>query len=115
AALARADRLNGERKSAEAASAYAEALGVAPPGWTGRERAVESLLAAQQKAGQIEACVTTARREVGGLGRGPAFAAAAVTGLGCATDAPKDAPWRVAAIPDPEKWVEERLDAQGLL
>ncbi len=115
AALARADRLNGGRQAAEAATAYAEALRVAPPGWTGRERAVESLLAAQQKAGELEACVTTARREVGDLGRGPAFAAAAATGLGCATDAPKDAPWRAAAIPGLQKWVEESLDLQGIL
>jgi tetratricopeptide (TPR) repeat protein len=115
AALARADRLNGEKKSAEAAAAYAEALRIAPPGWSGRDRAVESLLAAQQKAGQLEACVTAARREVGGLDRGPAFAAAAATGLGCATDAPKDAPWRAAAIPELQKWVEESLDLQGLL
>jgi tetratricopeptide (TPR) repeat protein len=114
-ALARADRLNGEEKATEAAAAYAEALRVAPPGWTGRDRAVEALLAAQQKAGQLEACVTTARREVGGLDRGPAFAGAAATGLACATDAPKDAAWRAAAIPELRKWVEESLDLTGVL
>ena len=48
AALARADRLGADDKPAEAARAYADALGLAPPGWPGRGRAVESLLMAQQ-------------------------------------------------------------------
>jgi hypothetical protein len=114
-ALARADRLGGGKQAAEAAAAYAEALRMAPPGWTGRDRAIESLLAAQQKAGDLEGCVATARREVGGMDRGPAFAAAAATGLGCAADAPKGAAWRAAAIPPLEKLVEESLGLQGVL
>ena len=40
AALLRADRLNGERKKAEAAAAYREALDQAPPGWPPYGRAV---------------------------------------------------------------------------
>jgi tetratricopeptide (TPR) repeat protein len=114
-ALARADRLGGGKQAAEAAAAYAEALRLAPPGWTGRDRAIESLLAALQKAGHLEECAAAARREVGGMDRGPAFAAAAATGLGCAADAPKDAVWRATAISDLEKPVEESLGLQGVL
>src|SRR5512133_1902526 len=40
-ALARADRLLGDRKHAEAAAAYRAALATGGPTWTGRERAAE--------------------------------------------------------------------------
>ena len=49
------------------------------------------------------------------LERGPAFAGAAATGLACAADAPKDAPWRAAAIADLEPPVEESLGLEGVL
>jgi tetratricopeptide (TPR) repeat protein len=115
AALARADRLGAEGKTAEAAAAYTEALRVAPAGWTGRGRALASLLAALQKSDRLEECAALARRETPALERGPAFAGAAAAGLGCATDAPESAAWRAAAIKDLEALVVESLALDNVL
>src|SRR6516162_6401272 len=60
-ALARADRLYGEGKNAEAADAYREALRLAPPGWLHYARAAESLLFALQRIHDSRACAQTAR------------------------------------------------------
>jgi len=114
-ALARADRLGAKGKTTESATAYAEALGLAPPGWAGRGHAVAALLAALQKTDALEECTAAARREVPGLERGPAFAAAAATGLGCAADAPGEAVWRAAAMTELEALVEESLTLDSVL
>jgi tetratricopeptide (TPR) repeat protein len=108
-ALARADRLAAEGKAAEAAAAYKEALGLGPPGWPSRGRAIVSHLAALDKAGELEQCAAVARRDAPALERGPAFAAAAASGLACATGAPEGAAWRAAAIAALEPLVEESL------
>jgi len=115
AALARADRLAADGKPAEAAAAYAEALDLASPGWTGRGRALVSLLGALDKSGDLEHCAAVARREAPGLERGPSFAAATAAGLGCATEAPDDAAWRASAIADLEALVEESLGLENVL
>jgi len=115
AALARADRLAAEGKTAEAAAAYTESLGLAPAGWTGRGRAVASLLSVIQKTGDLEQCAALARRETPGLERGPAFAGAAAAGLGCAADAPEDAAWRAAAMTELEGLVVESLALDSVL
>jgi len=115
AALARADRLGAEGKTAEAAAAYTEALGLAPAAWAGRGRALGSLLAAMRKSGDLEQCAALARRETPALERGPAFAGASAAGLGCATDAPEDAAWRAAAITHLEALVVESLALENVL
>jgi tetratricopeptide (TPR) repeat protein len=115
AALARADRLGAEKKTAEAAAAYTEALKNAPASWAGRGRAVNSLLAALQKTGKLEDCAAVARRETPALTRGPAFAAAGATGLGCALEAPESAAWRAAALKDLEPLVVESLGLDNVL
>jgi hypothetical protein len=114
-AMARADRLYGEGDATQAAREYGEALRTAPEGWSRRGRAVESLLAALRKSGDLEECAAAARREVPGLDRGPSFANAAATGLGCATSAPEDAPWRAAAISELEPLVLASLDLDNVL
>jgi hypothetical protein len=115
AALARADRLGAEKKTADAAAAYTEALRLAPAGWPGRGRALASLLAALQKTGDLEQCAAVARRETPPLTRGPAFAAAAAAGLGCAADAPESAAWRGPAVKDLEALVVESLGLDNVL
>jgi tetratricopeptide (TPR) repeat protein len=115
AALARADRLGAEGKAVEAAAAYTEALRLAPAAWTGRGRAVASLLAALQKSGNLEQCAAVARRETPALERGPAFAGASAAGLQCAVDAPESAPWRAAAITELEALVVESLALDNVL
>jgi tetratricopeptide (TPR) repeat protein len=115
AALARADRLGAEKKMSEAAAAYTEALGLAPAKWSGRGRAVASLLAALQKTGDLEKCAAVARRETPALERGPAFATASAAGLGCAMEAPESAPWRDGAIQELEGLVVESLGFDNVL
>ena len=56
AALARADRLLGERKHAEAAAAYREALAAGGPSWPRGERAAEALVQSLGFAGDPAAC-----------------------------------------------------------
>jgi tetratricopeptide (TPR) repeat protein len=115
AAMARADRLLADGKVAEAAAAYDEALGLAPAGWAGRGRAINARLGALQKTGNLETCAALARRETPGLERGPAFAAAAATGLGCAAEAPADAAWRAGAVAELEPLVEASLGLETVL
>jgi len=115
ATLARADRAAAEGKWDAAVAAYAEALRRAPLGWDGRGRAVVSLLAALQKTGDLAECAAVARRETPRLDRGPAFAGAAATGLGCAADAPADAAWRAAAMTELEALVVESLALDNVL
>jgi tetratricopeptide (TPR) repeat protein len=115
AALARADRLGAEKKTAEAAAAYSEALRLAPAAWAGRGRAVNSLLAALKKTDDLAQCAAVARRETPALERGPAFAGASAAGLGCAVDAPESAPWRDAAIKELEPLVVESLSLENVL
>ena len=61
AALARADRLNGEGKRAEAAATYREALDRAPGGWPPYGRAVGALLFLEQSLGEDKECIALAR------------------------------------------------------
>src|SRR5512147_2434057 len=60
-ALARADRLMGERRHAEAAAAYREALQAGGERWPRRERAAEALVQASGFAEDEAACVAAAR------------------------------------------------------
>lgn len=115
AALARADRLNGERKFREAAEAYREALKRGGRNWERRARAVESLAMALQFARAREDCAHTALQEAPQLPRGPSFANAVATGLTCALGAPPDAQWRAEAIRALRPLVEEALQIPGLL
>jgi len=114
-ALARADRLQAERKAALASKQYEEAIRLAPSGWARRGRAVESLIFALRKAGELEACAATAQKESPGLERGPSFANAATTGLSCALDAPKEAPWRAGSLAVLEPLVKESLTLDTVL
>jgi tetratricopeptide (TPR) repeat protein len=129
-ALARADRLTADAKetadratgvradpakAALAAATYKDALAQAPEGWPARGRAVVSLLYALQQAGSLEECAAVARRDTPGLERGPSFAAAAATGLGCAVEAPDTAAWRSPAVAELEKLVIESLALENVL
>jgi len=96
--LARADNLNAEGKPGEAVKALEALIARAPPDWSRRPRAVESLLLALMLDGKADACTRVALAEVPKLPRSPSLANAAGTGLACALDAPKDAPGRKEAI-----------------
>jgi tetratricopeptide (TPR) repeat protein len=84
ALLARADALNGEKKPAEAAALYDQALQNAGPDWPHRTRAVESLVMAYDFARNQDACVQTAVREAPAMRRDRSFVNTVYFGLGCA-------------------------------
>src|SRR5262245_60123203 len=109
AALARADRLSGARKFAEAAAAYRDALAAGGPTWPRRPRAVESLVYALQAAHDRLGCARAARELAPGLPVGPSRANASVTGLSCALAAHDEATRALEAL------VSESLAVPGLL
>lgn len=109
AQLARADKLYGEGRPAEAVTALRELLASAPEGWARRPRAVESMLTALFEVGQMEACAQLAERELPRIPRSPSWANAAGWGLLCAVQSPKDAAWRAPAIAAFEAKVHEAL------
>ena len=98
ALVARADRLYGEGKNAEAAKAYREALAAAPAKWPGYGRAVESLLFALDSTHDPEGCAREARDAYGRLAASPSAANVAGSGLGCALSIPAGKPGRAEQV-----------------
>jgi tetratricopeptide (TPR) repeat protein len=109
AALFRADRLNGERKKAEAASAYREALGAAPAGWPPYGRAVAALLFILQTTDANGECVALARETRPRLAGSPPSITVATSGLDCALALDKADAGRAAAIAEAERAVRAVL------
>jgi tetratricopeptide (TPR) repeat protein len=96
--LARADRLYGEKKNAEAAAAYREALRKAPPQWRSRARATESLLFALQSTREFASCADTARVAFPKLAQTPSAANVAAIGLDCALSIDANDPRRANLV-----------------
>jgi hypothetical protein len=82
--LARADALNGQKKPAESAPLYEQALQNAGPEWPHRARTIESLVMAYDFARNQDACVKTAVREAPAMHRDRSFVNTVYFGLGCA-------------------------------
>lgn len=89
-ALARADKLYGAGKNAEAAKAYQETLKLAPAGWPRYARTVESLLFALASTDDYETCANLAKQTYPKLKRTSSSANVAATGLDCAASLPAD-------------------------
>ncbi len=113
-ALARADRLMGERRHAEAADAYREALAAGGKGWERRERAAEALVQASGFAGDDAACVAAAREVLPGMVPGASSARVAAQGLACALEL-EDGPARAGALDALEPPARRALAAAGVL
>jgi tetratricopeptide (TPR) repeat protein len=113
-ALARADRLLGERRHAEAAAAYRDALQAGGRGWERRERAAEALVQATGFSGDAPACAAAAREVLPSLAPGAAAARVAAIGLGCARELEDEAA-RAAAFAALEPRAREILSAAGVL
>jgi thiol-disulfide isomerase/thioredoxin len=108
---ARADRLAGERKWHDAAAAYRMALPLLPA--IERSRVIESLVGALAFAHEDAACGRAAQELIPAMPRGPSFANATMTGLGCALGDKGDdgAAARAALTP----LAEEAVALPGLL
>jgi tetratricopeptide (TPR) repeat protein len=98
AAFARAERVYGERSFGEAASAYQEALRLAPPGWPRYARAVESLLFALSMGDDCRTSLAVAREALPGLRETPSAITLAAAGLECALELPESHAARKDAI-----------------
>ncbi|HSS45229.1 MAG TPA: tetratricopeptide repeat protein [Thermoanaerobaculia bacterium] len=112
-ALARADKLYGQDRNAEAAQAYREALAKAPRGWPRYARTVESLLFALQAGHEKEACAKTAREAFERLRKTSSAANVASSGLDCALALPVENPERkelVAALEEDARQVLAQMD-----
>jgi tetratricopeptide (TPR) repeat protein len=109
-ALARADRLYGEGKNAEAVAEYEAALAQAPPKWPSHGRAVESLLIALAFSEQYDKGARLARDTFPRLARTPSAANVAGTGLDCALQMPKENAERAALVEFMEKAALQVVD-----
>ena len=108
-ALAKADRLFGEGKNAEAAPAYREAFTRAPKRWEGYERAMESYLFALYVLHDNDTCARSARDAHAKVASSPSAGNIAAAGLGCALEIPADKPGRAELVASLEKWTSESM------
>src|SRR5262245_55898493 len=109
AALARADRLFGAGKNAEAARAYRDALRAAPDGWPPYGRAVESLMFALMVTGAKSDAVALAQKALPRLAGSPAKFGVAVSGLDAALSLPQQAPGQWETVRSFDAEVRKRL------
>jgi tetratricopeptide (TPR) repeat protein len=112
-ALARADRHAGDRRWAEAAAAYREALAAGGRGWARRARASEALVQSLTYAGDAPACAQAARDALPALPPGAAARAVAM-GLSCARDV-EDPAARKAALGALEPAARRAVEARDVL
>jgi tetratricopeptide (TPR) repeat protein len=96
--LARADKLYGEGKHADAAREYRDALSRAPANWPRYGRAVESLLFALQRTHDEKGCAETAREAFPRLRRTSSAANVAATGLDCSLGLKPEDPARPVLV-----------------
>jgi tetratricopeptide (TPR) repeat protein len=89
-ALARADKLYGEGKNAEAAVAYRQALGAAPAEWASYSRAVESLIFALYATNQYAEAARLSLEAYPEVRKSVSAANVAAMGLDCAMSMAKD-------------------------
>jgi hypothetical protein len=113
-ALARADRLLGEREHAKAAAAFGEALAAGGPRWPGRARAAEAKVQALGIAGEAEPCARAARELLPAVSSSAARARVAAQGLSCALAIEDEAP-RAALVAPLEAEARRALAAKGVL
>lgn len=107
AALMRGDALIAKQPN-EAATAYREALRLAPATWSRRELAEASLATALQSAGQYQQCAETAATQATVMKRDAMFGRTLVAGMWCLVT-PDPAPWTEAAAGKLEPLAKEAL------
>ena len=108
ALLARADEFNADKKPAEAAKLYEQALTMVGPSWPHRTRATESLVMADDFAGQRDACIRVAVRQAPAMARDRSFVNTVYFGLECAKPGSPE-------LHEMEKLAEEGVKIPGVL
>jgi tetratricopeptide (TPR) repeat protein len=89
-AIARGDRLANEKKNAEAAAAYEEAIKAAPKNWSRLGRAAESLVFELDESRDYERCATEALALYPRVKGTYSAANVASVGLSCASEKPEN-------------------------
>jgi tetratricopeptide (TPR) repeat protein len=113
-AIARADRLANERKPAEAAQAYEEAIAAAPARWSRRGRASESLTFSLYQAEDHERCARRASELYPRVKGTYSAANVAAIGISCAADLPPDHAGRGGLLVSLEQAARETLEDQAI-
>lgn len=113
-AMARGAALAAERRHADAARAFSDALAAGGPRWTERARAADAMLQALMTAGDEQACAGAAAELLPKLPQGPAYARVAAAGLACAVALEEPAS-RDPAIRAVEPWARLALGLKGVL
>lgn len=106
--LARGDEQNGQKKPAEAAKFYDQALQAGGADWPHRTRAIESLVMAYSFSSNSPGCAETAAREAPTMARDRSFVNTVYFGLGCAKAGS-------AELTQMEKLAEEGVKIPGVL
>ncbi|MGK2857403.1 MAG: thioredoxin family protein [Thermoanaerobaculia bacterium] len=114
-ALAKADRLYGEGKLAEASVAYQETLAMAPKGWSRYARTTESLLFALQSSKQYGTCVARATKEYPRFKNSSSAMNIAAMGLDCALSLGKDVVDRAETVAHFEAMSREAMDNERVV
>ncbi|HYG66327.1 MAG TPA: hypothetical protein VD838_01660 [Anaeromyxobacteraceae bacterium] len=113
-ALAEADRLAGERDHFEAAKAYEHALAKSGKGWSGTDRATESLVQALGMGEEPERCAEAARSGFERLTSPATRARVAAQGLSCALGV-EDPARKQALVASLEPLARKAAGAKGVL
>jgi tetratricopeptide (TPR) repeat protein len=114
-ALAFADRANAEGRKSEAAKLYLQVLHNAPQDWSGRPRAIQSLVTALAESRAFQECAEEAFNRLPSLSQRAALAYTAGIGLECALNTPKSAPRRSELIAALEPRVVDALSSPDLI
>jgi tetratricopeptide (TPR) repeat protein len=112
--FARAERLYGEGKNAEAADAYLDALAKAPDHWSHDARAIESLMYALSTTDRCEQAATLARDAYPRLRHTSSGLNVAASGLDCAGGLDSSNARRAELAATLEAYVREALDDSTL-
>src|SRR5215469_12372272 len=108
ALLARGDEFNGDKKPAEAAQMYEQALEMGGKAWPHRTRAIESLVMADEFGGKRDACIQVAAKEAPDMTRDRSFVNTVYFGLECAKAG-------TAELQEMEKLADEGVKIPGVL
>jgi tetratricopeptide (TPR) repeat protein len=103
AALASADKLNGEAKYAEAATAYGALLAQAPQEWKDFARVVDAYLFSLTKADKGRECAEASLRYYPRVAGTSSAMSVSAMGIDCAVELEKDIPERAQLVAEAEK------------
>jgi tetratricopeptide (TPR) repeat protein len=101
--LAAADKLNGDARYDEAATAYGKLLAAPPPGWKDLPRVVDAYIFALLEAGRSRECAEASLRFYPVIAGGPSTLSVAAAGIDCALEIDSGAADRAKIVAEAER------------